>query len=119
MTSSPVDPVGVHATISTRVHYSPPWADVSIIGIAGSSGSGKSTLAHAIVRQLNLPWVVILSMDSYYKSLNAEQHKKAFASEYDFDSPEVCTWCLVRSWHGLRLKELSGTRFRYLGQDPL
>lgn len=45
-----------------KAHYSPPWADVTIIGIAGSSGSGKSTLAHAIVAALNLPWVVILSM---------------------------------------------------------
>lgn len=49
-------------TIITRAHYSPPWADVSIIGIAGSSGSGKSTLSQAIVRKLNLPWVVIMSM---------------------------------------------------------
>ena len=45
-----------------RAHYSPPWADTSIIGIAGSSGSGKSTLAHKIVNSLNLPWVAILSM---------------------------------------------------------
>ena len=45
-----------------RAHYSPPWAGVSIIGIAGSSGSGKSTLSHAIVSQMNLPWVCILSM---------------------------------------------------------
>jgi uridine kinase len=50
------------STIVTRAHYSPPWADVSIIGIAGSSGSGKSTLSQAIVRKLNLPWVVIMSM---------------------------------------------------------
>ena len=49
-------------TIAKRVHYSPPWADLSIIGVAGSSGSGKSTLSHAIVSKLNLPWVVILSM---------------------------------------------------------
>jgi uridine kinase len=45
-----------------RVHYEPPWANTSIIGIAGSSGSGKTSLALAIVAQLNLPWVVILSM---------------------------------------------------------
>jgi ABC-type multidrug transport system fused ATPase/permease subunit len=51
-----------HVTIQKRAHYAPPWADVSIIGIAGSSGSGKSTLSQAIVRKLNLPWVVILSM---------------------------------------------------------
>lgn len=44
------------------VHYEPPWANTSIIGIAGSSGSGKTSLALAIVAQLNLPWVVILSM---------------------------------------------------------
>jgi uridine kinase len=49
-------------TVAKRAHYSPPWADVSIIGVAGSSGSGKTTLSHAIVRELNLPWVVILSM---------------------------------------------------------
>lgn len=45
-----------------RAHYSPPWADTSIIGIAGSSGSGKTSLAVEIVSSLNLPWVVILSM---------------------------------------------------------
>ena len=50
---------------SNRFQYSPPWNDVCIIGIAGSSGSGKSSLSHAIVSQLNLPWVVILSMVIY------------------------------------------------------
>jgi hypothetical protein len=54
-----------NGTIAKRAHYAPPWADVSIIGIAGSSGSGKSTLSHAIVNKLNLPWVVILSIVSH------------------------------------------------------
>ncbi|KAL5868925.1 Uridine kinase [Pyricularia oryzae] len=76
-------------TITTRYHYSPPWADLSIIGVAGSSGSGKSSISDAIVRKLNLPWVVILSMDSFYKSLDAESSKKAFANEYDFDAPDA------------------------------
>ncbi|KAG4415404.1 hypothetical protein IFR04_011453 [Cadophora malorum] len=75
--------------VSKRAHYSPPWADVSIIGIAGSSGSGKSTLSHAIVSKLSLPWVVILSMDSFYKSLDEESSRKAFRNEYDFDSPDA------------------------------
>ncbi|KAF3012692.1 Uridine kinase [Penicillium rubens] len=73
-------------SLSTEVHYSPPWQDLSIIGIAGSSGSGKSSVAMEIVKSLNLPWVVIL--DSFYKTLTAEQHKKAHANEYDFDCPE-------------------------------
>ncbi|WYZ45103.1 hypothetical protein EsH8_VIII_000419 [Colletotrichum jinshuiense] len=78
-----------HVTVQRRAHYSPPWADVSIIGIAGSSGSGKSTLSHAIVRKLNLPWVVILSMDSFYNPLSPEESKKAFANEFDFDAPDA------------------------------
>ena len=47
---------------ATQLRYSPPWADLSIIGIAGSSGSGKTSVAMEIVRSLNLPWVVILVM---------------------------------------------------------
>ena len=45
-----------------RAHYSPPWSDISIIGIAGSSGSGKTSLSVEIVSSLNVPWVIILSM---------------------------------------------------------
>ena len=47
---------------SATLRYSPPWADLSIIGIAGSSGSGKTSVAMEIVKSLNLPWVVILVM---------------------------------------------------------
>ncbi|KAJ5823017.1 hypothetical protein N7447_005357 [Penicillium robsamsonii] len=75
-------------SLSTEVRYAPPWQDLSIIGIAGSSGSGKSSVAMEIVRSLNLPWVVILVMDSFYKTLTSEQHHKAHANEYDFDCPE-------------------------------
>ncbi|KAI5363012.1 Putative uridine kinase, Phosphoribosyltransferase domain, AAA+ ATPase domain-containing protein [Septoria linicola] len=74
---------------STRAHYSPPWANTSIIGVAGSSGSGKTSLSMAIIRELSLPWVVIMSMDSYYKPLTAEQSAAAFRNEYDFDAPEA------------------------------
>lgn len=49
-------------SMSTEVQYSPPWQDLSIIGIAGSSGSGKTSVAMEVVRSLNLPWVVILVM---------------------------------------------------------
>ncbi|KAK3109890.1 Uridine kinase [Teratosphaeriaceae sp. CCFEE 6253] len=72
-----------------RSHYSPPWANTSFIGVAGSSGSGKTSLAHAIIRELSLPWVVILSMDSYYKPLGAADSAAAFRNEYDFDAPDA------------------------------
>ncbi|KAF1816813.1 uridine-cytidine kinase-like protein-like 1 [Eremomyces bilateralis CBS 781.70] len=72
-----------------RAEYTPPWANTSIVGIAGSSGSGKTSLALAIVAQLNLPWVVILSMDSFYKVLTPDQSACAFRNEFDFDAPEA------------------------------
>lgn len=94
--------------IISKARYAPPWVDLSIIGIAGGSGSGKSSIARSIVNQLNLPWVVILSMvgearsrhlydvllispwqDSYYKSLDPESSRKAFLNEFDFDAPSV------------------------------
>jgi uridine kinase len=95
---------------ATHLRYSPPWADLSIIGIAGSSGSGKTSVAMEIVRSLNLPWVVILVMvaivdgtpwllipgpnigaiqDSFYKTLTPDQHAKAHSNEYDFDCPDA------------------------------
>lgn len=72
-----------------RAHYEPPWSNTSIIGIAGSSGSGKTSLSLAIINELNLPWVVLMSMDSFYKPLTAEESEAAFRNEYDFDAPEA------------------------------
>lgn len=80
---------------SLDFHYSPPWANTSIIGIAGSSGSGKTSLAYAIIKELSLPWVVILSTDSYYKPLSSEESKAAFRNEYDFDSPAAIDFDLL------------------------
>ena len=91
-TSSNAHANGVAASVEDRVakaHYSPPWANTSIIGIAGSSGSGKTSLAYAIIKALSLPWVVILSMDSFYKPLSPEESQAAFRNEYDFDAPEA------------------------------
>lgn len=90
----------------TKVHYEPPWNNVSIIGIAGSSGSGKSTLSRAIVQALDLPWVVIVGMDSFYKPLSEEDHKKAHRNEIDFDSPKAIDFDLIVD----RLKDLKHGR---------
>lgn len=78
-----------------RAQYSPPWTDTNIIGIAGSSGSGKTSLALEIVSLLNLPWVVILSMDSFYKALTPTQHALAHQNEYDLDSPDAIDFDLL------------------------
>jgi uridine kinase len=39
---------------------------------------------------LNIPWVVSISQDSFYKSLNEEQLKTV--SEYNFDHPNALDW---------------------------
>lgn len=104
-----------------RAHYSPPWADMNLVGIAGSSGSGKTSLAIEIIKTLDLPWVVLLSMvcwfllnadekslrltllqDSFYKSLTPEQNALAHANEYDLDSPNSLDFDLLVE----KLKEL-------------
>ncbi|KAI9799820.1 MAG: hypothetical protein M1825_004380 [Sarcosagium campestre] len=82
--------------------YTPPWMNTSIIGIAGSSGSGKTSLAVEIVSLLNRPWVVILSIDSFYKPLSPAQSQLAFKNEYDFDSPDAIDYDLLVE----RLREL-------------
>lgn len=39
----------------------------SITGLCGGSASGKTTVARKIIEALDVPWVVLLSMDSFYK----------------------------------------------------
>lgn len=107
----------VSSETTQKAHYTPPWADMKIIGIAGSSGSGKSSLAVEIVKSLSLPWVIILAMvqakkktniicrslargvtslqDSFYKSLTPEQNALAHANEYDLDSPSSIDFDLL------------------------
>ncbi|KIV94037.1 uridine kinase [Exophiala mesophila] len=88
------EPTGNGST-RQKAYYSPPWADLSIVGIAGSSGSGKTSLAVEIVQSLNLPWVIILSIDSFYKSLTPEQNALAHQNEWDLDSPESIDFDLL------------------------
>jgi uridine kinase len=83
------------ADLPQKALYSPPWADMSIIGIAGSSGSGKTSLAIEIVQSLDLPWVIIMSIDSFYKSLTPEQNALAHRNEWDLDSPESIDFDLL------------------------
>jgi uridine kinase len=64
-----------------------------IIGIAGMSGSGKTELARQVA--LRLPGTSIVSLDSYYRSLDEmpfEERKKV-----NFDDPEALEWPLLRA----------------------
>ncbi|KOB72616.1 Uridine kinase, partial [Operophtera brumata] len=58
-------------------------------GICGASASGKTTVAAKIIESLNMPWVTIVSMDSFYKVLNEKQHHAATRNEYNFDHPDA------------------------------
>lgn len=80
----------------------PPWynshgqmTEAFLIGICGGSASGKTTVAKKIIAELGVPWVVIISLDSFYKVLTAEQHDQAERSEYNFDHPDAFDWELA------------------------
>ena len=72
----------------------PPWYDAQgqimdafVIGLSGGSASGKTTVARKVIESLGVPWVTLLSMDSFYKVLTEEQHEMAAKNEYNFDHP--------------------------------
>ncbi|CCG81185.1 Uridine kinase [Taphrina deformans PYCC 5710] len=75
--------------------YRPPWLALHFVGIAGGSGSGKSTFVANVIEELNVPWVVVISLDSFYKVLTKEQSELAFKSQYDFDHPDALDWDLL------------------------
>lgn len=83
-----------HRTIYTAGR--PPWYNSAgqqvepfVIGICGGSASGKTTVAAKIIAALDMPWVTLLSMDSFYKVLNEKQHHMAHDNEYNFDHPDA------------------------------
>ncbi|XP_054910392.1 uridine-cytidine kinase-like 1 isoform X2 [Poeciliopsis prolifica] len=75
----------------------PPWYNVTgttfkeafVIGLCGGSASGKTTVANKIIEALDVPWVVLLSMDSFYKVLNKDEQELAAKNEYNFDHPDA------------------------------
>ncbi|XP_066560790.1 uridine-cytidine kinase-like 1 isoform X2 [Amia ocellicauda] len=75
----------------------PPWYNVTgttfkeafVIGLCGGSASGKTTVANKIIEALDVPWVVLLSMDSFYKVLSKDKQELAAKNEYNFDHPDA------------------------------
>ncbi|EMP37913.1 Uridine-cytidine kinase-like 1 [Chelonia mydas] len=66
-------------------------------GLCGGSASGKTTVANKIIEALDVPWVVLLSMDCFYKVLNKEQQELAAHNEYNFDHPDAFDFDLLIS----------------------
>lgn len=58
------------------------------VGVCGGSASGKTTVAKRIIKALDVQWVSLLSMDSFYKVLDEDQHEQALRNEYNFDHPD-------------------------------
>jgi uridine kinase len=48
-----------------------------------------------VLTRPQVPWVVLISTDSFYKPLTPEESKQAFQNEYDFDSPNAWDWDLM------------------------
>ncbi|XP_067880185.1 uridine-cytidine kinase-like 1 isoform X1 [Heterodontus francisci] len=72
-----------------------PFKEAFVIGLCGGSSSGKTTVANKIIEALDVPWVVLLSMDSFYKVLNKEEQELAAKNEYNFDHPDAFDFDLI------------------------
>lgn len=46
-------------------------------------------MAKSIIESLDVPWVSLLSMDSFYKALTAEGKALANEANYNFDHPSA------------------------------
>lgn len=54
-------------TIVKKILIKPISLIMTWLGICGGSASGKTTVATKIIESLDVPWVTLLSMDSFYK----------------------------------------------------
>lgn len=72
-----------------------PFKEAFVIGLCGGSASGKTTVANKIIEALDVPWVVLLSMDCFYKVLNKEEQEQAAKNEYNFDHPDAFDFDLL------------------------
>ncbi len=52
-------------------------------------------MAQAIISKLDIQWVTLISMDSFYKVLDEDQHALAEINEYNFDHPDAFDFDLL------------------------
>ncbi|XP_049672458.1 uridine-cytidine kinase-like 1 isoform X6 [Accipiter gentilis] len=48
-----------------------------------------------IIEALDVPWVVLLSMDSFYKVLTKQQQEQAASNDFNFDHPDAFDFDLI------------------------
>ncbi|EGG19083.1 uridine kinase [Cavenderia fasciculata] len=90
-----------NTTSNTKKIYTsgrPPWYDQQgklknplVIGVCGGSASGKTSVCHEVIKALNVRWVVLLSMDSFYKPITKDQDP----ANYNFDHPNAFDYDLM------------------------
>ncbi|CAG8519696.1 18681_t:CDS:10 [Acaulospora morrowiae] len=66
-----------------------------LVGVAGGSASGKTSVSKRILKNLNVPWVIQVSMDSFYNILTPEQRNEAANNNYNFDHPDAFDFDLL------------------------
>uniref|UniRef100_A0A2K6EH95 Uridine-cytidine kinase n=1 Tax=Propithecus coquereli TaxID=379532 RepID=A0A2K6EH95_PROCO len=60
-------------------------------------GGSATTVARMIIEALDVPWVVLLSMDSFYKVLTKQQQEQAAHNNFNFDHPDAFDFDLIIS----------------------
>eukprot|EP01126_Amoeba_proteus_P061448 TRINITY_DN824_c0_g2_i12.p1 TRINITY_DN824_c0_g2~~TRINITY_DN824_c0_g2_i12.p1 ORF type:complete len:271 (-),score=33.73 TRINITY_DN824_c0_g2_i12:221-1033(-) len=68
-----------------------------IIGITGGSASGKTSCCTTVVENLRNERVAVISLDSYYKTLNSEEIRQVKEQSYNFDHPDAFDWKLLEA----------------------
>ncbi|KAF4666815.1 hypothetical protein FOL47_003888 [Perkinsus chesapeaki] len=88
-----------------------------VIGVCGGTASGKTTVCNQLEALLADEDVGFLPSDAFYKNLNEEEKKKAYAGDFDFDSPDAIDFeelkqCVrdLRSWHDVHIPLYDFTR---------
>jgi len=80
-----------------------PWYEESkaqaketfLIGVGGGTASGKTSVCDKIVKSLNIPWVQVITIDSFYRVLSDEELALAISEKYNFDHPDSIDWPLA------------------------
>lgn len=67
-----------------------------IIGVTGGTASGKTSVCKSINDRLQDKRVALITLDSYYRSLTAEEKELVATGDFNFDHPNAFDWPLVR-----------------------